>query len=156
MPEYRKPYLDACVFIGWIKGEVVNGVERGKIASRILKSASKGAFNIYTSTLTLAETHKHKGLSELTEAEDNRILTFFENDYVLLIDVDRNIGEQANKLCREYSLKPNDAIHLACALRAGCDRLLTWDDGLLRIAHPRIRCKNPVADADLLDLMTEI
>jgi predicted nucleic acid-binding protein len=47
------------------------------------------------------------------------ILAFFEHDYIELIDVDRRIGEQANEFCRQYSLYPNDAIHLACALRGG-------------------------------------
>ena len=26
--EYRYPYLDSSVFIAWLKGEIVNGVDR--------------------------------------------------------------------------------------------------------------------------------
>jgi predicted nucleic acid-binding protein len=42
--------------------------------------------------------------------------------------------------------KPNDAIHLACALFAGCDVLLTWDHkDLLKLQGtvPGIRIEAP-------------
>ena len=48
--------------------------------------------------------------------------------FIEIIDVDRQLGEQANRFCRTYGLSPADAIHLTCALRAGCDVLLSWDD----------------------------
>ncbi len=58
---------------------------------------------------------------------------FCLRDSKSLVEVDRNIGEAANKLCVRFSdnrLRPADAIHLASALRAGCDVLLTWDGPL--------------------------
>lgn len=140
---YRKPYLDASVFIAWIKGEVVAGAERGKIAAHILTLAERGEFLIHTSAITLAEVHKKRRKPTLEESEDEQVLAYFEHDYVKLIDVDRRIGEQANGFSRQYSISPNDAIHLACALRAECDVLLAWDSPLTGVTHPAIRIEEP-------------
>lgn len=72
-----------------------------------------------------------------------KYLLFFGNDFIVVIEIDRQIGEQANDFCREYELSPADAIHLACALRAGCDVLLAWDEKLAAVNHPHIRCERP-------------
>ena len=141
--QYTEPYLDSSVFIGWLKGEVVNGIDRMKIAEHILTRAENGDFLIYISALTLVEVHKKRRHERLTEQEDEEILAFFENKFIVVVEVDRKIGEQANGFCREYGLSPADAIHLACALRAGCDALLAWDDKLVAVNHPCIRCEQP-------------
>jgi predicted nucleic acid-binding protein len=148
---YTRPYFDASVWISWIKNEVINGVERGKIVAHLLQHAERKAFPIYTSTLSLAEVHKQRTNSMLTDAQDEQILAFFEHEYIHFIEVDRGIGEHANRLCRDKSimppgvkgLLPNDAIHLACALRAKCDYLLAWDEGILKCRHPAIKIEAP-------------
>jgi predicted nucleic acid-binding protein len=139
--QYKYPYLDSSVFIGWIKGERIG--DRKDIADHILKLAENGFFKICASALTLAEVHKKRGSIQLSEAEDNSILDFFEHEFIDIVDVDRMIGEQANKLCRQYPLQPNDAIHLACALKAKCDVLLTWDNPFVSVQHPDITIENP-------------
>ncbi len=141
--QYTNPYVDSSVFIGWIHEEVIGGVDRKRIAEHIITRAEKGDFQIFISALTLAEVHKKRGHERLTESEDEEILDFFENDFIEVIDVDRELGEQANRFCREYGLSPADAIHLACALRAGCDVLLSWDEKLAAVKHPHIRCERP-------------
>ena len=40
--QYRYPYLDSSVFIAWLKGEFVQGVDRKKVADHILGSAKRG------------------------------------------------------------------------------------------------------------------
>ena len=141
--QYRYPYLDSGVFIAWIKGEVVKGVDRGRIANHILCLAETGVFKICISSLTLAEVHKRRGSEPLDDKADERILAFFEHSYIDVVDVDREIGEQANRFCRQYGLRPNDSIHLACALRAGCDVLLAWDEDFKAVQHPNIRIEQP-------------
>ena len=103
-------------------------IERGKITAHVLRLAQEEEFSIYTSALTLAEVHKKRKGQKLDDELDERILAYFEHEYIKIIDVDRRIGEEANQFCRTYGLLGNDAIHLACALRAGCDVLLTWDN----------------------------
>lgn len=74
-------------------------------------------------------------------------MTDFQHDFINVVVIDRNIGEEANRLCREHEdkkLSPCDAIHLACAKKAGCDVLLSWDEGLNSITDPSIRIERPV------------
>lgn len=144
--KYVKPYLDASVFIAWLRGEVIDTVDRARIVSHILGDAQNGKHLIVISALTFAEVHKVKGDGKphLTVDEDKKILAYFEQDFFAIVEVDRLIGEVANSYCREFNIKPNDAIHLACALRAKCDVLLAWDRPLLlRVTHPSIRVEEP-------------
>jgi predicted nucleic acid-binding protein len=152
---YNRPYLDSDVFIGWIKGEKIPEkdatgadviTDRGKIAESILTLAEQQVFPIVISAITLAEVHKKKGKEKLSGDENDNVLDYFEHDFVHVVSVDRAIGEEANRLCRKYEkegLSPNDAIHMACAKKAGCDVLLTWDKGLNAISDPDIPTERP-------------
>jgi predicted nucleic acid-binding protein len=152
---YRKPYIDSDVFIGVIKNEVIPetiadgqivNVERGKIGSHVLTLAEQRVFPIYISPLTIAEVHKIRHQERLTDDENENILEFFENDFVTVVPIDREDGESANRLCRRYQserLSPTDALHLACALKAGCDVILTWDRDFERVKLPEIRIERP-------------
>jgi predicted nucleic acid-binding protein len=147
---YLKPYLDSSVWIAAFTGQALeghNGRPRCEIALHILEESEKGKYLIYISALTLAEVHKVKGnsLPPLTTEEDERILAYFERDNIRVVEVDRTIGEQANLFCRQFGIKPNDAIHLACALSAKCDVLLFWDRAVTDRAkqHPGIRVEEP-------------
>ena len=122
---------------------MIEGVDRKQVAEHILTHAEQGSSQIYISALTIAEVHKKRGHDKLTDQEDDEILAFFEHEFIEVIDVDRQIGEQANHFCRQYGLSPADATHLACALRAGCDVLLAWDDKLTGVSHPNISCEEP-------------
>jgi predicted nucleic acid-binding protein len=151
---YKKPYLDSNVFISLIQGEKVmkkvvtrvpgvdkNGkkvtrdkvemveVDRTPIVQYILRAAQRGDYEIYTSTLTWAEVHRLKGEETArTLQEDETILQFLQNSYIVPIEASRLIGEEANRLCRKFGIYPMDAIHLASALSEKCDVLLAWDD----------------------------
>jgi predicted nucleic acid-binding protein len=145
--------MESSVFIGLIKGETIEKMEpdgnkrvqeRGKIAKHLLELAEQQVFPVVISSLTIAEVHKKKGSQKLTKEENENILAYFEHDFISVVSIDRNIGEKANRLCRQYSLSPNDAIHLACAKEAKCDVLLSWDDGLNAIKDPDIRIEEPI------------
>lgn len=140
---YTKPYFESSVWIAWLKGEVEQSIDRRKVADHLFRHASDGKFAICTSTLTLAEVHKKRHGSVLAHSDDEKILDFFEQEFIEVINVDRIIGEQANRLCREFGLSPCDGIHLASALRAHCDYLLTWDTGMLKCRHPDIQIATP-------------
>lgn len=150
---YRKPYLDSGVFIAWIKGEKLpdgkgKEVDRGKIGEEILTQAESGEFPIVISSLTIAEVHKRKHKKKLSDDENKNTLLYFEHDFVAVQSVDRQIGEEANRLCRRHQdkkLSPADAIHLACAKRAGCDVLLSWDVPLTEVKEPGIKIETPRA-----------
>lgn len=130
-PQYKKPYAESSVFIAWIEGEVVKGVDRGAVGQHFLRMAQQGAYKVHTSTWTMAEVHKKRHGPQLTAGNDEKVLAFFEHDFIELIALDREIGEEANRIAREHGLSPADAVHVASALRAGCDCLLSWDEHLI-------------------------
>ena len=149
--QYQRPYLDSSVWIAWIKGEVKDGVDCKDVTNHILRHAQDGAYPIYISTLVLAEVHKRRHSAVLTATEDDDILDFFQHDWIKTVEVDRYTAEQANRLCRNTSimppgekcLMPNDAIHVATAIRAKCDYILAWDGGILKMNHPDIKAEKP-------------
>ena len=126
---YQRPYLESSVFIAFIKGEVINTIDRGEIAQHILDDASAGRWPIFTSTFTLAEVVRAGNRPLLTPAEEKRIDDFFKHEYIKLVILDREVAELARKLARNHRLRPPDAIHLASAIKAQADELLTWDEG---------------------------
>jgi predicted nucleic acid-binding protein len=141
--KYRNPYLDSSVFLAWVKGEQVEGIDRRAIADDILKAGRDGRLQVYTSTLTIAEVHKlRKGPVLPSEGADS-LLSFFQSDFIRWVDVERRVAELAHRLCREHGIYPCDGIHLACALMAKCDVLLAWDGRFEKVNVPGIRVEEP-------------
>ena len=128
---YKYPYLESSVFIALLKGEIVDGVDRAEIAQHILDDAtgSNKRWDIFTSSFTLAEVIKDRRKPLLTPEEEKKIADYFKHDYIKLVILDRAVGEKARTLARNYSLHPADAVHLASAIQAKADELLTWDNG---------------------------
>ena len=46
---YVKPYADSSLFIAWLKGEAVPGVDRNAAVERVLAGAEQGHYVIATS-----------------------------------------------------------------------------------------------------------
>ena len=68
------------------------------------------------------------------------------------VDVSDQVAERAQELV-ETGFGPLDAAHLACAELAGCDRLLTCDDRLIRRAQ---RVGLPVEVQNPLDYLEHV
>ena len=143
---YRKPCFDSSVFISGIDGEICRGIKRGVIYQHLLEEVRAGTFRILLSAMALAEVYKKKRFTTSSERLIDEFLQLVEGEYVDVIEVDREVGIQANRLCRDHArdkLSPMDAIHLACAISAGCDVLLTWDRPFSAVIHPEIRIEEP-------------
>ena len=129
--QFQRPYVDSSFFFAIIKKEETpcpSGLARWQVAERIVKDAERGDYHIYTSTITLAEVRRIRGKQEqLTQNEIQTVQAFFENDFIRLIEVSREIGEKAQLLGAQYGIFPMDALHLATAIHWGCDVLLVWD-----------------------------
>ncbi len=132
---YQRPYLESSVFIAFIKGEVIGGVDRGEIAQNIFDDAANGRWPVFTSTFTLAEVFRDRRRPQLSVTEEQRIDAFFQHEYIKLVTLDRDVAELARKLARAHGLRPADAVHLASAIKAKADELLTWDEGNFPINH---------------------
>lgn len=125
----KKVYWDSCVWIGLINEEP------GKfdICSHYLESAKKGEIEIWSSTVTLAEVFKKKcGIVTIAidPAKDEDFERYLEQDFVVDVQVDRDVGIHARRLLRKHPelKKPMDAVHLASALLNNVDEFHTFDD----------------------------
>jgi predicted nucleic acid-binding protein len=144
--KYKRPCLDSSVFIGGLNGEICNGIKRRVVLDYILEKARTGEFKVFISALTIAEVYKTRKRAKSGDKQLDEMLEVINEPFVEVIEVDREVGVRAHKLCRKYTLQklyPNDAIHLACALRAKCDVLLAWDTPLTAVTHPDIRIEEP-------------
>jgi len=151
---YVRPYFDSAIFISWLKGSdfglLADGThgDRFPISRDVVLQGERGSFPIVTSYFTMAEVFKKKGDGNqaLTDEQNGRIIKYFESEWIEWVPVERLIGEESNALLVKYRnerLRPHDAIHLASALRAKCDVLLTWDGPLLNVKNAGIRIEFP-------------
>lgn len=120
--------------------EVVAGEQRWWHCQHLLEHAKAGKAFAYTSALTLAEVTGGKGKSSsilvTEEHQDVRELVraFFENEYIVVVEAGRIVGELARQLIWDFpTLNSFDATHLASALDADCDVLYTYDTDLLKL-----------------------
>ena len=123
--------------------------EAGRVdeASRILQDAVKGELEIVTSAWTLAEVIKRPGEPPLSAQVEQKIIDFFENEYIIVVNLDRRVAEEARAISRQYGVKPKDAVHLATAAVAKLETFDTWDGGLIKldskVGNPPIRIGHP-------------
>ncbi len=124
-------YWDACVFLGWLKAE------EDKIAQceAGIRQAEEGKLIIVTSAFTLAETlYLVKGELPVTSETREKVRGFFQNDFILLYEVDRTIAERAQDVVWDHGVRHKDAIHVATALslreRLAIEQLDTYDEPL--------------------------
>ncbi len=128
MANPQKIYWDSSVWIALIKGETVKGVDRCRVPKMILEDASDGKVTIFISRLTIAEVHRKRNYPGLTRGEDDKIQAdFFKHEYIKKIDVDNWVAQRAREIAWNYNLKPNDAIHVASAVKVGAEILHHWD-----------------------------
>lgn len=123
-------YWDANAFLGWFLAEQ----DKVSLCETVIRACERGECEIVTSAVSLTEVIKLKGEEPLKEADEQKIKDFFENDYILIANLDRFIGEKARHLIWKHpSLKPKDALHLATAIHVECPYLDTFDRDLLTL-----------------------
>ncbi len=124
-------YWDANAFLGWLNNEQDKAPE----CESVLAAADAGKVQIVTSALTLTEVIKLKGKLRLTKDKEEKIKAFFENDFIIVRDVDRFIAEKARDLIWSFSgLHPKDAIHVATAVTLQMNVLDTFDGPLIKLS----------------------
>lgn len=115
--------------------------EAGKVkrCQYVIDQAEKGEAQIWTSSLTLAEVFKKKcdgAILSIAEAHDVDFEKYIEQEFMVEVQLDHDIGVLARRLLRAHQelKKPADAIHLASAALNNVDELHTFDgDNLLSL-----------------------
>jgi predicted nucleic acid-binding protein len=119
----ERHYWDTSVWI-----DLLN--EQGGLAgpaSTLWGAVQRGALEVAFSAITIAETLvKPAGKNPLRPwADPHHTDPIFETEGLLLVQVDRVIGERTRSLRRAHALKTPDAIHLACAIEHNADMFVT-------------------------------
>jgi hypothetical protein len=142
-PKGSRRYWDSSCFIA-----ILNNEDDGPTCERILADAKEGKLELIVSPLTMLEVIRPKGQPlPIPRDKEQIIRDFFENDYVIMRNIDRLIAEKGRDLCWTHQLKPRDALHLATALETACECLETKDPDLLRhslaLGNPPIEIRKP-------------
>jgi len=104
-------------------------------------AVQRGVLEVLFSPVTIAEVLiKPEGDAPRPWPDPHEADAIFDTEGLILVQVDRTIGERTRSLRRRYKLKTPDAIHLACALEHDVAMLVTADGDLLGL--PPQYCKN--------------
>jgi predicted nucleic acid-binding protein len=137
-------YWDSDCFLGWLKGEH----DKKDVCRGVVDAATNSEISLVTSSLTLVEVVKLKKRVPIPEEDAEKISAFFKNEFIIVQNVDRSIAESARNLIWKHGrLRPNDAIHLATAIKHGIQVVDTFDEELIKLSgklgDPPIRIGNP-------------
>lgn len=122
----ERRYWDACC----ITALIANEANRAETCRNLLNDAKNGSFLAVTAAHTIVEITRKSNVG-LQHDKRPTIDRFFENDYFLIVDVDRAVAEQGRKLAWDLGLRPADAIHVAAAMRAKVRIFYTYDGSIL-------------------------
>jgi predicted nucleic acid-binding protein len=137
MPEPTRIFWDACAWIAYIQKEMPGPDSsftepRYEMCRAVLLEADAGTVDIVTSAYTLAEVCK---AAKDPTSPGVDLGAFFNQRYILLTNVDKQVGLRAQslQLAGVGKLSPQDAIHLASALVANTPIFHTFDRDLLAL-----------------------
>jgi predicted nucleic acid-binding protein len=94
--------------------------------------AGKGAFNLATSELTIAEVLV-KPIKEDNRALEKIYRELFEATEIKLIPTTRRIWNETATLRARTNLRTPDTVHATTALQEGCATFITNDTGFQRV-----------------------
>ncbi|MBX3386411.1 MAG: type II toxin-antitoxin system VapC family toxin [Phycisphaeraceae bacterium] len=126
MPE--RVYWDTNCFLGWFQQEP----NKRDALRELLNRAEADEMVIVTSAITITECAGLPTVRRVDDAASKKILAFFEQEYIALRSVERQIAERAHDLTRKLAIKHADAIHVATAALSNVRVLHTWDEGMLK------------------------
>jgi predicted nucleic acid-binding protein len=136
-------YWDACNFIAVINGEP----GRAETCREIMRDAAAGNIEIVTSAFTIAEVVRPKPCGGLQKEKDALVDAFFDQPYIVIVDVARVTMENARALQRLHGVRVKDSIHFAAAKFAGAAIFETYDTELQalngKIGTPPILVRAP-------------
>ncbi len=163
---FPRVYWDACAWISFIQKEMPGGVSsfsepRYDLCRATIRRAEEKKIEIVTSAYTLAEVCKRRGNASNPGVN---IPAFFDHPYILLVNVDKEIGLKAQAMqLSGVSISPQDATHIATALIANVPTFHTFDGKLIKLDNNlvlkdgrNLRIMHPESELPLPPLLQEI
>lgn len=166
--ESASAYVDSCVIVSvFAPSEEEIDKQRLRPSLWVLSAGQRGVLRLTMSPFVIPEvlgTGSIRG-SHITPGDRlqrvESVHRYFQDNEIQYVELDQFLALEAAKLAVAHQLKGGDAVHLASALRAGCERLYTWDRDLLKLdGHESLggmRCiePQPEGQGDLLDELPE-
>lgn len=151
----KKPalvYIDTCVFINVIKRETP--FWPGSL--KMLLAAERGDIQLVASTLVLAEVASWNGEVD-PRKRDQVIEQYLTNADIQWYELDLFVVEETRRLCDSFEMRGADAAHLATAIRARADYLVSNDKrfpydrtvGGVKVIRPTVLWDATIYDAQV-------
>ena len=127
-------FFDTNLFIYWLEDRAERGARVARLVQRVIQRGDQ----LLTSTLTLGEVlAKPLAAGDLDWAD--RFGRLLDTPGVSLLLFDRACARMYAQVRRDRTVKPPDAIQLACAAVARCDLFITNDERLSQKIVPGIQ-----------------
>lgn len=119
MPGRGTPiYIDADLIIAWLADEETTPKDIRDSVDELIRKIENGHYHLVMSTILKPECASVKAFVDAL---------FRKRRHVTPVNVTIRVADRAREYMGTYSLKPNDAIHLATATLHECECLYTKD-----------------------------
>lgn len=116
-------YLDSNTLCRFMVGDHVETI------GRVIEAVDAGQAELIISPLLLVECRGQPRKGLVDEDLEGRILGILDNPRHTPVEFTRSVALKARELALRHGMKNYDAIHLAHAIMAGADVLMTTDKG---------------------------
>jgi predicted nucleic acid-binding protein len=118
-------YLDSNILIYLVEGNAALNTH----VLAAFREIETQKITLYTSEITITECLNGAHRAGLEELAKHYLAVLGTEDFITLLPVDSDVCIEAARVGAAYRLKTVDAIHLASATLAGCQALLSNDEG---------------------------
>lgn len=119
-------YLDSNALIAVLQAEPTH-----ELVVDVLDRARQGKLTVYISALSYVEVRGFSNSEPYPADRDKAALDLLDSPSLVQVEFSRGVGIEARRIAHSYRLKCADAIHVASAVRAGADVLITSDKQLV-------------------------
>ncbi|HEY9414419.1 MAG TPA: PIN domain-containing protein [Pseudonocardia sp.] len=99
----------------------------GEPVAELLRLAVAKKVIVAISTLSYVEVRGYGNADPYPAELDRQVIDYLDSEHLLHIDFNRRVALRARRISYDYKLKTLDAMHMASAVVAGADVLMTAD-----------------------------
>lgn len=120
-------YFDSDIIIRYVH----NDPDAGPVVEALLQEEDAGRWTLVVSAVSMLEVTRPRN-QPVDPAKYATILSFFDNSYIFVRELDILLAEKAQKLIYDYlRLHQKDAAHLASAIDTDCDIFYTYENEII-------------------------